>query len=149
MTERNPDGYSRVEHELAIPPRRAQANPGDLSREVRADLQVCGHALLGRLHDLGSARAADLSECFGIDKGVPSHQLKVLEKLQFITRETDTADHRSHRLTLTADGRRRLTRARRARRHLIRQEPLRWPTSDVKAVADLLARFNSSARDTR
>jgi DNA-binding MarR family transcriptional regulator len=56
------------------------------------------------LHDLGGARAADLSDCFGIDKGLPSHQLKLLEDLQFITFQTDTADHRSHRLTLTADG---------------------------------------------
>jgi DNA-binding MarR family transcriptional regulator len=149
MTERKPDGYSRVEHELAILLRRAQANSGDLSREVTADLQVSGYALLGRLHDLGSARAADLSDYFGIDKGALSRQLKLLEELQFITRQTDTADHRSHRLTLTAGGRRRLTRARRARRLLVRQELLRWPAGDVETFGDLLARFNSSAGDKR
>jgi hypothetical protein len=48
MTEPNPDGYSPVGHELAVLLRRAQANSGDLSREVTADLQVSGYALLGR-----------------------------------------------------------------------------------------------------
>ena len=32
MAQRNPDGYSRVEHELAILVRRAHASSGDLSR---------------------------------------------------------------------------------------------------------------------
>jgi len=40
------------------------------------------------LHDLGSARAADLSEYFGIDKGALSRQLSLLEDLRLITRET-------------------------------------------------------------
>ena len=105
MTEHNPDGYNRVEHEPAVLLRCAQANWGDLSREVTADLQVSGCARLGRLHDLGGARAADLSDYFGIDKGALSRQLKLLGELQFLTRETDTADHRCHRLTLTAGGR--------------------------------------------
>jgi DNA-binding MarR family transcriptional regulator len=38
------------------------------------------------LHDLGSARAADLSEYFGIDKGALSRQLSLLEDLRLITR---------------------------------------------------------------
>jgi len=147
MDERNPDGYSRVEHELAILLRRAHANSGDLSREFHPDLQATGYALLARLHDLGSARAADLSDYFGIDKGALSRQLKLLEDLQLIARETDNADRRSHRLTLTAGGRRRLNRARRARQRLVRQELLPWPAGDVEAFADLLARFNSSTQD--
>jgi DNA-binding MarR family transcriptional regulator len=153
MTEPNPDGYSRVEHELAVLLRRAQATSGDLSgdlsREVTADLQVSGYALLGRLHDLGGARAADLSDYFGIDKGALSRQLKLLEDLQFITRQTDTADHSCHRLTLTAGGRRRLTRARRARRLLVRQELWRWPAGAVETFGDLRAPISSSAGDKR
>jgi DNA-binding MarR family transcriptional regulator len=147
MAERSPDGYSRVEQELAILLRRAHASSGDLSREVHPDLQATAYALLARLHDLGSARAADLSDYFGIDKGSLSRQLKLLEDLHLITRETDAADRRSHRLTLTAGGRLRLTQARAARRRLIRQELSRWPTGDVEAFGDLLARFNSSAQD--
>ncbi len=86
------------------------------------------------MHDLGSARAADLSEYFGIDKGALSRQLSLLEDLRLITRETDTADRRSHRLTLTAGGRRRLTQARglakasSARRYRAGQ-PMTWKPS--------------------
>jgi DNA-binding MarR family transcriptional regulator len=147
MAERNPDGYSRVERELAVLLRRASASSGDLSRDVCPDLQATAYALLARLHDLGSARAADLSDYFGIDKGALSRQLRLLQDLQLIARETDTADRRSHRLTLTAGGRRRLTQARRARRRLIRQELLGWPTCDVEAFGYLLERFNSSAEE--
>ena len=147
MAERNPDGCSRVEQELAILLRRSHASSGDPSGAVHPDLQATAYALLARLHDLGSARAADLSDYFGIDKGSLSRQLKLLQDLGLITRETDTADRRSHRLTLTAGGRQRLARARRARRGLIRQELSRWSTGDVEAFGDLLARFNSSAQD--
>ena len=146
MAEPHPDGYSRVEHELAILLRRAHANSGGLSREDQLDLHA-GYALLARLHDLGSARAADLRAYFGIDKGALSRQLRLLEDLQLISRETDNTDRRSHRLTLTAGGRRRLNRARRARQRLVRQELLPWPAGDVQAFADLLARFNSSTQD--
>jgi DNA-binding MarR family transcriptional regulator len=147
MDERSPDGYSRVEQELAVLLRRAHASSGDLSRDVHPDLQATAYALLARLHDLGGARAADLSDYFGIDKGALSRQLSLLEELRLIARETDAADRRSHRLTLTVGGRRRLTRARRARRRLIRDELAGWPTGDVDAFGDLLARFNSSAQD--
>jgi DNA-binding MarR family transcriptional regulator len=97
--------------------------------------------------NLGSARAADLRAYFGIDKGALSRQLKLLEDLQLISRESDNTDRRCHRLTLTAGGRRRLNRARRARQRLVRQELLPWPAGDVEAFADLLARFNSSTQD--
>jgi len=147
VAERSPDGYSRVEQELAVLLRRAHASSGDLSRDVHPDLQATAYALLARLHDLGGARAADLSDYFGIDKGALSRQLRLLEELQLIARETETADRRSHRLTLTARGRRRLTQARRARRRLIREELAGWPAVDVDAFGDLLARFNSAAQD--
>jgi DNA-binding MarR family transcriptional regulator len=149
MAERIPEGYSQVERELAVLLRRGHANSGDLSRQVHPDLQASAYALLARLHDLGSARAADLSDYFGIDKGALSRQLRLLEDLELITREIDTADRRSHLLTLTAGGRRRLTQARRARQRLIRQELSRWPTCDVEVFGDLLARFNCSAQDER
>jgi DNA-binding MarR family transcriptional regulator len=146
MAERHPDGYSRVEQELAVLLRRAHASSGDLARDVQPDLQVTAYALLARLHDLGSARAADLSDYFGIDKGALSRQLKLLHELQLIARETDGDDRRSQRLTLTARGRERLSQARRARRRLIRQELSTWPAADVDAFGDLLARFNSTVQ---
>ena len=149
MAERIPEGYSQVEHELAILLRRAHANSGDLSCEVHPELQASAYALLARLHDLGSARAADLSYYFGIDKGALSRQIRLLEDLELIIRQVDVADRRSHRLTLTAGGRARLLQARRARQRLIRQELSRWPTGDVEAFGGLLARFNSSERDQR
>jgi DNA-binding MarR family transcriptional regulator len=150
VAEGSPDGYNRVELELAILLRRAHASSsGDLSPAVHPGLQTTAYALLARLHELGSTRPADLSDYFGIDKGSLSRQLKLLEGLGLITREPDTADRRSHRLSLTARGARRLTQARRARRRLIRLELSRWPARDVEAFGELLARFNALNQDQR
>jgi DNA-binding MarR family transcriptional regulator len=146
-TENNPDGYSRIEHELAILLRRAQANSGDLSFEVHLDLQASAYALLARLQDLGDARAADLRDYFGIDKGALSRQLKLLEDLQLITRQTDSGDRRCRRLSLTADGQRQLAKVRSARHRLIRAELSGWASDDVETFGDLLRRFNSAAGD--
>jgi DNA-binding transcriptional ArsR family regulator len=59
-------------------------------------LQASARALLARLLDLVSARAADLSDDFGVDKGTLSRHLKLLEDLRLVTRQSDTADARSH-----------------------------------------------------
>lgn len=53
MAQCSPDGYSRVEPELAILLRRAHANSCDLSRDIHPGLQATAYALLARLHDLG------------------------------------------------------------------------------------------------
>src|SRR5450631_523511 len=150
VAEGSPDGYNRVELELAILLRRAHASSsGDLSPAVHPGLQTTAYALLARLHELGSTRPADLSDYFGIDKGSLSRQLKLLEGLGLITREPDTADHRSQRLSLTSRGAQRLTQARRARRRLIRRDLSTWPAGDVEAFGQLLARFNASSKDPR
>src|SRR5450631_144813 len=149
LAEGSPDGYDRVELELAILLRRAHAGSGDHSPEGLPDVQPTAYALLARLHELGTARAADLSDYFGIDKGSLSRQLKLLEGLELITRERDTADHRSQRLSLTSRGAQRLTQARRARRRLIRRDLSTWPAGDVEAFGQLLARFNASSKDPR
>jgi DNA-binding MarR family transcriptional regulator len=149
VAQGGPDGYDRVELELAILLRRAHASAGDHSSEVGPDLQPTAYALLARLHELGTARAADLSDYFGIDKGSLSRQLKLLEGLELIAREPDIADRRSHRLSLTSRGAQRLTQARRARRRLIRHELSTWPAGDVEAFGQLLARFNVSSQDPR
>jgi len=149
VAEGGPDGYDRVELELAILLRRAHAGSGDHPPEVLPDVQATAYALLARLHELGTARAADLSDYFGIDKGSLSRQLKLLEGLELITREPDTADHRSQRLSLTSRGAQRLTQARRARRRLIRRDLSTWPAGDVEAFGQLLARFNASSKDPR
>jgi DNA-binding MarR family transcriptional regulator len=147
VAEGNPDAYGRVELGLAILLRRGNAGAGELSAEPHPGLRTTAYALLARLHELGSARAADLSDYFGIDKGSLSRQLKLLEGLDLITREPDPADRRSHRLSLTEGGARRLAGARRGRRRLIHRELSGWPARDVEAFGELLARFNALSQD--
>jgi DNA-binding MarR family transcriptional regulator len=119
MTQPSPDGYGRVERELAILLRRAHGTSGEPWCDAHGDLLAIAYVFLARLHDLGDARACDLSDYFGIDNGALSRQLRLLKELQLVTAQTDTADRRSHRLCLRPGGRQLLAKERQARYRLI------------------------------
>jgi DNA-binding MarR family transcriptional regulator len=135
--------YSRLEQELAVLLRRARAYSQDIARELHPELHATAYAMLAQLLE-GPSRASELCAYFGVDKSAVSRQLRLLEDLGFIAREADPADGRAQLLVLTAEGRRRLTKARDARRARMRQQLDRWDEPDVAALGDLLARFNRS-----
>jgi DNA-binding MarR family transcriptional regulator len=137
-------GYSRVEQELAILLRRARSYSEDIARELHPELHGASYALLARLQDCGPTRASELSSYFGIDKAAVSRQLRLLEELGFVRRESDPTDGRAQQLVLTAPGRKRLTRARSARRRMMRAQLEQWEPEDVAALGDLMGRFNES-----
>ena len=134
--------YGDVERELAVLLRRARAWNRDLATEVHPDLQPTAYALLSRVDELGSVRASDLVDFFGIDKGAVSRQVQLLERTGLVAREPDPDDGRAQRLVVTDEGRKRLSNARGGRRRMVREQLDRWPDADVASFAALLARFN-------
>ena len=134
--------YSEVERELAVLLRRARAWNRDVATVVHPDLQPTAYALLARVDEVGSVRASDLSEYFGIDKGGVSRQVALLERVGLVTREPDPEDGRAQRLVVTEEGKRRLADARGGRRRLMHEQLARWPDTDVATLAELLARYN-------
>lgn len=134
--------YGDVERELAVLLRRARAWNRDLATEVHPDLQPTAYALLSRVDELGSVRASDLVDFFGIDKGAVSRQVQLLERTGLVAREPDPDDGRAQRLVVTDEGRKRLSHARGGRRRMVREQLDRWPDADVASFAALLARFN-------
>jgi len=134
--------YAEVERELAVLLRRARAWNRDVATEVHPDLQPTAYALLNRVDEVGSVRAIDLSDYFGIDKGAVSRQVALLERVALVTREPDPADGRAQLLVVTGEGRKRLEAARGGRRQLVRDQLGRWPEDDVATFAALLGRFN-------
>lgn len=145
-TRRTTDAaYSNLEQELAVLLRRARAYSQDIARELHPELHATSYAMLARLLD-GPSRAWELCAYFGVDKSAVSRQLRLLEDVGLIAREPDPADGRAQLLVLTAEGRRRLTKARDARRGRMREQLDRWDEADVAQLGELLARFNESQR---
>ncbi len=137
--------YSHLEQELAVLLRRARAYSEDIARELHPELHATSYAMLARLLD-GPSRASELCAYFGVDKSAVSRQLRLLEDLGLVARHADPADGRAQLLALTPEGRRRLTKARDARRGRMRKQLDRWEESDVAQLGELLARFNESHR---
>jgi DNA-binding MarR family transcriptional regulator len=135
--------YGEVERELAVLLRRARAWNRDVATEVHPDLQPTAYVLLSRVDELGSVRASDLSDYFGIDKGAVSRQVALLERTGLVAREPDPGDGRAQLLVVTGEGRKRLAHARGGRRRLVREQLDRWPDADVATFAALLGRFNT------
>jgi DNA-binding MarR family transcriptional regulator len=134
--------YGEVERELAVLLRRARAWNRDVATEVHPDLQPTAYALLNRVDEVGSLRAIDLSDYFGIDKGAVSRQVALLERVGLVAREPDPADGRAQLLVVTGVGRKRLEEARGGRRQRVRDQLGRWPEDDVATFAALLGRYN-------
>jgi DNA-binding MarR family transcriptional regulator len=135
--------FGEVERELAVLLRRARAWNRDVATEVHPDLQPTAYALLSRVDELGSVRASDLCDYFGIDKGAVSRQLALLERVGLVARQPDPDDGRAQRVAITDEGRKRLEHARGGRRRVVREQLSRWPNDDVADFARLLARFNT------
>ncbi len=135
--------YAEVERELASFLRRAGAWQREVATEVHPDLQPTAYALLSRVDELGSVRASDLCDHFGMDKGAVSRQMRLLERTGLVAREPDPGDGRAQLLVVTGEGRKRLGLARGGRLRLVREQLDRWPAADVAAFATLLGRFNT------
>jgi len=137
------DPVSTLERELSVLLRRARAWSGELARAVHPDLEAAAYGLLMHVVD-GGARATDLADYFGIDKGTVSRQVRLLEQLGLLRREADPLDLRVLRLVATEEGERRLRSARDARRQRVEARLEGWDPADVARLAGLLARYNDS-----
>ena len=98
--------------------RRARAWNRDVATEVHPDLQPTAYALLARVDEVGSVRASDLGDYFGIDKGAISRQVALLERVGLVAREPDPDDGRAQLLVVTDEGRKRIEHARNGRRRV-------------------------------
>ena len=133
-----------LERELSVLLRRARAWSGELARTVHPDLEAAAYGLLTHVVD-GGARATDLAGYFGIDKSTVSRQVRLLEQLGLLSRESDPVDARALRLVVTEEGVRRLCAARDARRRRVEDRLQGWDADDVALLASLLARYNQAA----
>lgn len=138
-----PDGVTdALERELTVLFRRARAASGDLARAVHPDLEAAAYGLLVRLSEAEPERATDLAAYFGVGKATMSRQLRALEELGLVERESDPADGRAYLMRMTEEGRARFSRVRVARRERYLRQVGAWDPAEVAQLARLLHRLN-------
>lgn len=141
------DPVLRLERELGLFLRRARAAVALVSRDVHPDLDPSAYSLLSAVAADPGTRASDLADRLGVGRGTMSRQLARLERLGLVTREADPHDSRSHPLALTAEGDRRLTEARTARRAFFRAALDSWAPEELDDLAAHLERLNTALAD--
>ena len=134
--------FGEVERELAVLLRRARAWNRDVATEVHPDLQPTAYALLSRVDELGSVRASDLCDYFGIDKGAVSRQLQHLVDLGLVGRTPDPADGRATLVEATADAIRRLEDVAAHRRKWLDEQLGDWSAEELEEFVAGLERYN-------
>ncbi|MFD6278917.1 MarR family winged helix-turn-helix transcriptional regulator [Streptomyces sp. NPDC060209] len=139
--------FLALERELAVFLRRARANSGEMAREVHPDLEAAAYGLLVRLESAGRQRATDLAAYFGVGKATMSRQLRALEGLGLVARETDPADGRASLVHLTEDGLARFRSVRDARRGRYARKLAGWDRAEVAELARLLHHLNERAEE--
>ncbi|QCB92774.1 MarR family winged helix-turn-helix transcriptional regulator [Cellulomonas shaoxiangyii] len=138
------DPVLRLERELGLFMRRARAAAAGVSRDVHPDLDPSAYSLMSAVAADPGTRASDLADRLGVGRGTMSRQLARLERLGLVAREADPRDSRSHPLTLTAEGARRLAAARTARREWFRAALGSWGPQELEDLAEQLARLNTA-----
>ncbi|MGY1856393.1 MarR family winged helix-turn-helix transcriptional regulator [Modestobacter sp. SYSU DS0290] len=134
--------YVHLEREIALLLRRARAIQGRLGSQLHHELDGAAYGLLVLLDDAGPLRASDVVAKLGLDKSTVSRQVASLVDLGLVDRTADPDDGRAQVLSTSAEGHRRLSELRDARRARWEADLSDWDTADVATLAELLGRLN-------
>lgn len=138
------ESLRRIERELGVLIHRVRRRTVLSAPAVHADLQPAAVPVLVFVVDHEGVRASDVVDHFGIDKGAVSRHVAHLESLGLLTRAGDPDDGRAHLLVATDLGRERVAAVRAERRRVVAGQLADWAAEDLDALADLLARYNTS-----
>lgn len=134
----------RLEQQVSLLLRRSRSVLRTMARNVHPDLDAAAYAVLLALGRAAPLRLVELADEFGLDKSTMSRQVAPLLRLGLVGRRPDPADGRAFLLELTEEGERRLGEASRARHEVWLARLRSWPTEDVAALADGLARLGAT-----
>ncbi|MFI9270414.1 MarR family winged helix-turn-helix transcriptional regulator [Kitasatospora sp. NPDC052896] len=138
------EAFRAVEREVALMFRRGRARAAEMSRLVHPKLEGVAYSMLGHLEEVGQVRVTDVGAYFGVGKATISRQIKTLEELGLVTRESDPLDGRVSLVSLTEEGAARYRRAYDLRLEVFREMLGGWDPDDLARFAVLLARFNET-----
>ena len=112
-----------------------------LARHALAELGSQGFVALGVIHVNGPVRVSDVAQKLNVALSVASRQVAALESAGYVTRESDPADRRAHRVTATESGRKVLKESHRRMVHAFSQALEGWTTEEVESLSAALDRL--------
>jgi len=98
---------------------------------------------LWRICEEGPLRPTRLAGLLEVDLSVASRQVRALEDVGFVQRETDPLDARATLVSATASGREAFERTNQQRTEVLDEVLSGWPAEERDGFARLLTRFNS------
>ena len=134
----------RIERELGVLLHRVRRRTAQYAPAVHPELQPAALSVLLFVVDREGARASEVVEHFGIDKGAVSRHVVHLESLGLVSRSCDPEDRRAQTLVPTDLARERVGSLRAARRRDVAGRLTDWSAEDLAALAEQLARYNAS-----
>ncbi|MFJ5232729.1 MarR family winged helix-turn-helix transcriptional regulator [Kitasatospora sp. NPDC088391] len=134
--------FLAVEREVATLFRRSRTRAAEVSRLVHPELEAGAYVLLAFIREAGRARVTDVGLHFGVGKATVSRQIRAIEELGLLRRETDPLDRRASLVSLTEEGERRFAAARAVRMGRFRDSLAGWELAELEQFARLLERFN-------
>jgi DNA-binding MarR family transcriptional regulator len=140
MTVRD-EAVESIQRELTAVARRARAT----AARMHPDLSLVAFTILAHLEEQQGTRATDLAAHYLLDKSTVSRQVAALERLGYIERRVDPADHRVQVLHLAPHGIAILTHARANRRDTFRERLSAWDPADLARFSEYLVRFNADS----
>jgi len=146
MTETDAREHAALELENGISQiyQRSRARVRHLADRFEGDLQPLGFGILRYIIINGPLRAGDIVTGLGIDKAAVSRQLAQLKQLGLIASTPDPDDKRATLIEASQTAKSALEAFRAEVSAEYRTALESWPTEDIAALAQLLARFNES-----
>lgn len=132
-----------VEEQFTILYTRVRAGMRDRASRVHPELQPLGFTVLNTLVRCGPTHASVIAGQLDLDKSMMSRQVRQLEGMGLITRESDPSDRRAAYLVATADAHARVAAVRLADQESLHAGLAGWQLGDLEKLVELLERLNT------
>jgi DNA-binding MarR family transcriptional regulator len=133
-----------LELELSVLVRRLRRVIGERARTIHPDLTPAGYLMLAYMAERGPVRASAVVEAFNLDKGAVSRHVQALVEFGLATKERDPDDGRAWVVSLTDEGRRRMTELATERRERLGRLLGDWSDEELASFVATLGRYNAS-----
>jgi DNA-binding MarR family transcriptional regulator len=133
-----------LELELSVLVRRLRRVIGERARTIHPDLAPAGYLMLAYMAERGPVRASAVVEAFNLDKGAVSRHVQALVEFGLATKERDPDDGRAWVVSLTDEGRRRMSELATERRERLGRLLGDWSDEELASFVATLGRYNAS-----
>ncbi|ACY23747.1 regulatory protein MarR [Gordonia bronchialis DSM 43247] len=139
------DPITELETELADFWRRGRIRTRDRTHAIDPRLDPSCYPLLTVLYRNDSLGMSELVTRLALDKSTVTRQIDALVRVDLVERHPDPADARARRVSLTADGRRRVDAVVAAAVADWRTRLSQWDPEDIRTLTTLLRRLSDAS----